>query len=205
MNNSQTLSRADIRKTIRDKRRRLTPAEQKKASESLLKRLCEKPEIVNANNIAIYLANDGELDPLAFIHWCWQQKKNVYLPVIHPFTKGHLLFLKYDQQSEMVHNPYGIAEPKLTMQAVLPFEQLDIILTPLVAFDEHGNRLGMGGGFYDRTLAKWFAEQRKNPNANSKLKPIGIAHDIQKLDAIPYEHWDIPLPEIITPSKSYHF
>ncbi len=77
--------------------------------------------------------------------------------------------------------------------------QLDIIFTPLVAFDATGQRLGMGGGFYDRTLQDWeiaYAQQR-GPY------PIGLAHDCQRVDVLPVQDWDVPLPEIITPSTHY--
>ena len=160
-----------------------------------------------AKRIALYLANDNELDAISFIHWCWQQNKEIYLPVLHPFHSGHLLFLRYQQDTLMTKNKYGILEPVLDITQVCPINQLDILFTPLVAFDNSGARLGMGGGFYDRTLANWHKEQT---TALVKIKiikpyPIGIAHDCQQVASIPTEVWDIPLPEIITPSKSYLF
>ncbi|WP_159287438.1 5-formyltetrahydrofolate cyclo-ligase, partial [Klebsiella pneumoniae] len=106
--------------------------------------------------IALYLANDGELNTQPLIEWLWQQGKQVYLPVLHPFAKGHLLFLHYHTHTPMDKNRYGIAEPKLDQRLICPVRELDIIGTPLVAFDQSGQRLGMGGGYYDRTLAPWF-------------------------------------------------
>ena len=68
----------------------------------------------------------------------------------------------------------------------------DVVLTPLVAFDEQGQRLGMGGGFYDRTLQNW---------QQYGLQPVGYAHDCQGVEALPVEKWDVPLPAVVTPSK----
>ena len=118
--------------------------------------------------------------------------------MLHPFTPGHLLFLRYTATTPMTRNRYGIAEPELDVQQVLPHSMLDIICTPLVAFDEAGNRLGMGGGYYDRTLACWH-EHQLGP------RPLGLAHDCQQVDAVPQAQWDVPLPQIITPSRSWHF
>jgi 5-formyltetrahydrofolate cyclo-ligase len=136
--------------------------------------------------------------PLPAIHWLWAQQKEVYLPVLHPFTPGHLLFLRYTATSPMTRNRYGIAEPELDMSQVVPHSTLDLICTPLVAFDAGGNRLGMGGGYYDRTLACWH-EHRLGP------KPLGIAHDCQQVETVPQEEWDVPLPQIITPSRCWQF
>lgn len=186
-------SRATLRKTMRKRRQALSFIEQKQASEQLLQRLSAHPKVQSSNTIALYLANDGELDPMLFIEWCWQQGKQVYLPVLHPFCTGHLLFLLFEKSNTMVKNHYGIDEPKLSVSKVCPLEQLDVLCTPLVAFDNSGARLGMGGGFYDRTIANW---------QQYRVYPIGLAHDCQQVDKIPVEHWDIPLPEIITPTKN---
>lgn len=184
-------NRTLLRQSIRAIRQKLTIAEQRHASSLLTSRLANHNKIQAAKTIALYLANDGELDLLPFIEWCWQQNKKVYLPVLHPFSEGHLLFLLFEKNSVMVQNQYGINEPKLDVSKVCPLNQLNIICTPLVAFDNSGARLGMGGGFYDRTLANWQQHQ---------VYPIGLAHDCQQVDKIPTELWDIPLPEIITPT-----
>ncbi|NQY49837.1 MAG: 5-formyltetrahydrofolate cyclo-ligase [Colwellia sp.] len=189
-------TRLQLRKAIRQRRNALSVIQQRNAAIALATSLSSHSKIQAANRIAVYLTNDGELGTAAFIDWCWQQQKEVYLPVLHPFSSGNLLFLRYQQDSKLVSNAFGILEPKLDVTKVCPLTELDIICTPLVAFDETGARLGMGGGFYDRSLAHW---------QQSKLYPLGLAHDCQLVENIPVESWDIPLPEIITPSKNYCF
>lgn len=209
--------RNQIRSSIRTKRKSLSAIEQKRLSSELLQQLTARADVLAANNIALYLANDGELDPMLFIQWCWQHNKKVYLPVLHPFSSGHLLFLHYQPSSIMQKNKYGILEPKLDVRLIKSINDIDIIFTPLVAFDQTGNRLGMGGGFYDRTLSTWFKryclesnESVENNVSNTDEKllkpyPIGLAHDIQLIDEVPSQLWDIPLPEIVTPSMQYVF
>ena len=185
--------RNNLRKSIREKRQLILPNVQQTLSESLKARLISHKDIQTAKHIALYLANDGELDPMPFIKWCWSKGIKIYLPVIHPFSKGNLLFLAFEETTTMIKNRYGISEPKLDVTKVCPVHQLDIIFTPLVAFDNSGARLGMGGGFYDRTLASC---------KNEDIGIIGLAHDCQEVAKVPVELWDIPLPEIITPTRT---
>ncbi|WP_258872106.1 5-formyltetrahydrofolate cyclo-ligase [Thalassotalea euphylliae] len=142
-----------MRTEIRQQRSLLSNKSQHKAAIELVSQLTNLVDVKSANTIALYLANDGELDPSQFIKWCWQQGKRVVLPVLHPFTPGHLLFLQYTPSTLMLSNRFGIPEPRLDVRQVVPLSSIDIIFTPLVAFDNSGHRLGMGGGFYDRTLA----------------------------------------------------
>ncbi len=195
---SQDLSRDEIRKHIRKQRRLLTPAQQNLDAQKLFSKLIKHHKVIKAHKIAISLAHDGEIETFAFIKWCWANNKQVYLPVVHPFSKGHLLFLHYTADSEMVTNKYGISEPKLEQLHTCPVTDLDIIFAPLVAFDHQGNRIGMGGGYYDRMLAPWF-KNRSGPY------PIGLAHNCQQVKQLPIEEWDVPLPEIITPSQHYRW
>jgi len=188
--------RSQLRKEVRQRRNALSEAQHHNAAIAVTERLSKHVKIQQAKRIAIYLSNDGELSTKNFIEWCWQQHKHIYLPVVHPFSPGNLLFLHYQQETKLVANIYGILEPQLDVTKVCPLEQLDIICAPLVAFDNSGARLGMGGGFYDRSLAHW---------QQTKLYPLGLAHDCQRVEKIPIESWDIPLPEIITPNKNYRF
>lgn len=188
--------RHQIRQAIRHARRQLNQAEQTCAAQQLVQQVAKAPHLAQAKAVALYLANDGELNPLPLINWYWAQGCQVCLPVLHPFCPGHLLFLRFQPDTPMQVNVLGILEPKLDIRLIVPKPQLDIIYTPLVAFDAQGNRLGMGGGFYDRTLSH---------TANLSPQPVGLAHDCQQVAALPIASWDVPLPELLTPTQHFRW
>lgn len=196
MHTSLFQQRDEIRKAIRQKRRLLTLAEQQQAADKLSKQVLTHPKIKQAQTIALFLSFDGEIDTSPLISQLWALNKQVCLPVLHPFHRHHLLFLRYTPSTVLVKNRFNISEPPLNVNMVIPISNIDIIFTPLVAFDEQGQRLGMGGGFYDRTLENW---QQKS------FYPMGLAHTCQQVAHLPIANWDVPLPEIITPEKIWHF
>lgn len=187
-------TRQQIRQQIRQRRRALTPEQQTQFALQAADRMMAYPPVLLAQTVAVFLSFDGELDTRPLIDQLWRAGKRVYLPVLHPSSPGNLLFLHYHPSSDLVVNRLNIREPKLDVRDVLPLSQLDVLVTPLVAFDAAGQRLGMGGGFYDRTLQNW---------RQHRLQPVGYAHDCQQVDALPTEQWDIPLPAVITPSKTW--
>ncbi|HDM8040366.1 5-formyltetrahydrofolate cyclo-ligase [Vibrio fluvialis] len=191
-------SRHELRKLVRQQRNQLSSDIQYQASQDLICRFAALPEMQTCHHIALYLSTDGELDTQPLIEWLWSQGKAVYLPVLHPFSAGHLLFLHYQSSTPMTYNKFGILEPKLDQTLVKPVKELDLICTPLVAFDSHGHRLGMGGGYYDRTLAHWF-------KTGEGAQPMGLAHDCQHVEQLPTEAWDIPLPKIVTPNQIWQW
>ena len=193
------ISRTEIRVKVRESRRSLSPLFQNKAEENLTINFSQHIKLTKNAKVGLYLSNDGELKTKQLIHKLRAKKHSIYLPIIHPFNRATLLFQKYEENSPMVVNRYAILEPKLNCSQICPLPELDILLMPLVAFDEQGNRLGMGGGYYDRTLAKHYAEQREKP------KLIGLAHDCQKVESLPIEAWDVPLQQILTPTKFYQW
>ncbi|USD65639.1 5-formyltetrahydrofolate cyclo-ligase [Vibrio sp. SCSIO 43136] len=188
------LERQSIRQQIRQARRALSPMQQQAAATKLLEQVKHQISDSPKLTLALYLSADGEIDTQPVIEWLWQQGHQVVLPVIHPFSQGELLFLRYSKQSVMVENRYKILEPKLDATQIIPLAQIDIIFTPLVAFDAEGNRMGMGGGYYDRTLASW-------STLRSNTRSIGLAHECQQVAKLPCESWDIPLDKIFTPNK----
>jgi 5-formyltetrahydrofolate cyclo-ligase len=192
--------RAQIRAEIRNTRKNLSNNQQIIAAQSLKMNFIQhlkSENTTNSKHIAIYLSNDGELDTSLLIKELWNLNHAVYLPIIHPFNGANLLFQRYEKNSPMRANRYGILEPKLSCSQICPLPALDYLLMPLVAFDKQGNRLGMGGGFYDRTLARLHEQNWQKPQL------IGLAHECQKVDALPIESWDVPLKTIITPDKTY--
>ncbi|HHW9300810.1 TPA: 5-formyltetrahydrofolate cyclo-ligase [Salmonella enterica] len=191
-----SLSRQEIRRMIRQRRRALTPEQQRRFGQQAAAQMLSFPPVVMAHTVAVFLSFDGELDTQPLIEQLWRAGKRVYLPVLHPFSPGNLLFLHYHPQSALVTNRLKIQEPRLDVRDVLPLAKLDVLVTPLVAFDEGGQRLGMGGGFYDRTLQNW---------QQHKILPVGYAHDCQLVEKLPVEEWDIPLPAVVTPSKIWEW
>ncbi|MDU7946241.1 MAG: 5-formyltetrahydrofolate cyclo-ligase [Haemophilus parainfluenzae] len=188
MKSTQQTFRHQLRQQIRKTRANLTALQQQQAEDSITQQALALIEARNAQHIALYVSFDGEISTEKLIKILWMQGKQVYLPVLHPFNPNHLLFLRYLPETPMLKNKFGIWEPKLNVQNVLPLKELDILFTPLVAFDKQGNRLGMGGGFYDRTLQNW---------RNSSFIPVGLAHQCQQVEQLPTEVWDVPLHQIL--------
>jgi len=193
-------TRAEIRQSIRKKRNSLTVEQQKNAAIALKVNFTQHLKSLKTTknaHIGIYFSNDGELDTSLLIKELWMQEQHLYLPIIHPFNGTTLYFQRYEENSPMTANRYGILEPKLNCSQICPLPALDYLLMPLVAFDKFGNRLGMGGGFYDRTLARLYEQDWQQPQL------IGLAHECQQVDKLPIESWDVPLKTIITPNKTY--
>jgi len=145
-------STASLRSQVRRQRRNLSTFAQQQHSQALSQNIIKHKRYRYSSHVACYLANDGEIDPQPLIEHAWFAGKKVYLPVLSPI-KNSLYFAPYEENTRFQHNRFNIAEPICPPSDWLKASQLDLLLLPLVAFDEHGNRVGMGGGFYDRTLA----------------------------------------------------
>jgi 5-formyltetrahydrofolate cyclo-ligase len=185
-----------LRDTLRRKRRSL-PAPLAAASARLLaQHVSHHPLLHNRQHIAAYIANDGEIDPHPLLQQLWAQGKTVYLPVLMPFVRGKLWFARYCPGDALVPNRFGIPEPQ-RLHLVAP-RYLDLVLTPLVAFDDSGHRIGMGGGYYDRSFA--FLRTRQHWR-----KPVllGLAYEFQRQRAIAPDRWNVPLDAIATEQDCY--
>ena len=192
----KTQSRKALRQHYRHYRQNLSTEQQQTSSQKVLNIALNSDLFSNTQKVACYLANDGELNLMPLIQAFWDKNIDVYLPVLHPFTKGYLLFVRYTPQTKMINNRFGIEEPALNIQHMVKPNELDYLLVPLVAFDESGNRLGMGGGFYDRTLVKVVST-----DTSDKTRLIGVAHEGQRAEQLPYQGWDIPMQAILTPER----
>jgi 5-formyltetrahydrofolate cyclo-ligase len=193
-----TCSPAEIRKRIRATRQSLSPHEVESKSASICKQLAKSPEYRASNRIAIYLSNDNEAQPEQLLPQAWHLNKTLYLPILKPKPLTGLWFGRYDQNSRLVYNCYGIPEPLLSRKILARAWTLDLAFIPLVAFDLKGNRLGMGGGFYDRAFS--YLHQRQ---LLRRPRLIGLAFGCQKVDKLPAQPWDIPLDGIITEDNFY--
>ena len=175
----------------------LSYEQQQQASEKLALNLLKHPDLHRARHIAIYLPNDGEIDPQLYMDLGRRKGIQFYLPVLHPIYSGRLVFSPYFDGVQLTANRFGIPEPSFPGSRRRPAWALDAVLFPLVGFDKQGGRLGMGGGFYDRT----FAFSRIRPAMAPKL--IGLAHEFQKVASLPVKPWDVPLHGVVTDAVSY--
>lgn len=183
---SKQSERQTLRKQLLQHRSQLSEAQQLQAELSIIQPALDLIEHYQAKHIALYLPFNHEISPLALAEKLLIQGKQLYLPIIHPFTAGNLLFSRYDQHTEFTPHRWGMLEPKLDVRNVVPLSQIDLIFTPLVGCDKQLGRLGYGGGFYDRTF-------EQAPNAIR----IGLAHACQQVEKLPLESWDKPLHHLI--------
>jgi len=188
-----------LRTHIRQQRRTLSDAEREHAAFLLCERVASSRIYQHSKHIAFYLSNDGEMDLSLLIKHAWQQGKQVYLPVLAEPNTQKLWFIPYTPTTKLKNNRFGIAEPVHSSRTRLRKTlSLDLILMPLVAFDQQGNRVGMGGGFYDRSLA--FLKNRQHWH---KPNLLGVAYELQKQEQLEINPWDIPLQAIATEKKLY--
>lgn len=189
---------AEIRQLKRAQRQLLDSSIQQQHSQALCQNAIKDKNYRNSRHIAFYLANDGEIDPYLLVEHARFLGKQVYLPVLSPL-KNSLYFAPYEAGGKLSLNRFKIAEPVCHPSQWKTAGQLDLVYLPLVAFDTKGNRVGMGGGFYDRTLA--YLHHRR-----FWMKPrlAGLAHEIQKVGHLHRQDWDIPLNCIITEKQIYN-
>ena len=191
-------SLAALRNRVRALRRALPNEQRRQAAWQLARRVMVLEAFTTARHIAGYLACDGELDPAPLLTQAWQWGKQVYLPVLTEHPETPMLFAPYRPDGALKPNRFGIPEPQVSAGQFVPSRCLDLVLTPLVAFDTRGTRLGMGGGFYDRTFAF-----RRNPAHGVKPCLLGLAYEFQKVAELTRRPWDIPLDGIITEQALY--
>lgn len=194
------MDKNSLRQTIREQRRQINYYDQRLAADQLASRVIASRLLHKFKRVACYLASDGEIDTLPLIETLWSLNKQVYLPVVSHLPWEPLWFAPVNPDSDLKINRFGILEPDIHPGKRVTARQLDLILMPLVAFDIAGNRLGMGQGFYDRSLK--FLNHRK-----FWRRPLlsGIAYDFQCVKKIDSEPWDIPLHCAITDQRLIKF
>ena len=183
--------KTSLRRMMRDRRRELSTVERARASEKLCRRIARHPVFIGAGRVGISFPTDGEIDPTALANP--GPSRRFYLPILPPPGERRLWFAPWKPGDRLIADRYGILEP--ATQTRVRAQSLDLLLTPLVAFDRAGGRIGMGGGYYDASLNFMIGKSRIHP-----LRTYGVAFGFQQIDMIPREDWDVPLHGVFTDS-----
>ncbi|OGV49842.1 MAG: 5-formyltetrahydrofolate cyclo-ligase [Legionellales bacterium RIFCSPHIGHO2_12_FULL_42_9] len=179
-----------LRLMLRRVRSRLSTHFQQQSSEQVCARIKQLEPYRYAKRIALYHAIEGEINLDNLWRSAPLQGKFCYFPALT--ADKTLVFLPATPATSFRKNHYDIPEPDVDFSLAISIDEIDIIFLPLVAFDRHGTRLGMGAGYYDRTLAQ------QKPNLL-----IGVAYDFQRQSFIKPHEWDITLQAIVTPNQIY--
>lgn len=189
------LDRNELRKVMRSRRQTVSEETAQAAARQLAANVLGLSVLQTGQHIAGYIANDGEISPAELAEKLLALGKSYYLPVLDAHRANHLIFVHYRSGDTLKPNRYQIPEPDVLNTEQRAPELLDVVLMPLVAFDEQGGRLGMGKGFYDRTF-----EFIKLSAARKPLL-IGLAYEFQRIDQLDNQAWDVPLAMVVTERK----
>lgn len=182
--------RRELRQLLGTRRQALSPPARMSAAQGLRASLEQLPEYFTDAHVAGYWASRGELPLNLVIPPLTARGQQFLLPVIG--TDKQLRFAPWNVGDEVQANRYGIPEPVHSADLLEPF-QIDLILVPLLGFDRRGNRLGYGGGYYDRSFAF----------LNGQVRPtepllVGVGYGFQELGIVAKEAWDVALDFIAT-------
>lgn len=182
------LSKKELRKAIIENKSDLSAQQISAASQKILNQLtsCLRNEDFKAVHIYQSLLNLKEPDTEPIIAWLMDtySQIKIFIPTVDQANKAS----NVDDQNIIEHNKQIYPSKRIMSTS----DKIDIFLLPLVAFDESGNRLGHGGGFYDKLLSHY-----------PKAKKIGLAFEVQKIDSIPIKPHDVQLDVVVTESQIY--
>lgn len=183
----------EIRKSLLAKRRAIAVDDYSAAGLAAKQWLIKHPIFQKSQHISCYFGLKDEFNCMPIIEEIWRLGKQCYLPVLSLDKEKILEFVAYHPEDSLRLNRYGIFEPEGGDR--LSADQLDLVIVPLVAFDSKGHRIGMGGGYYDRTFA--FQRPMKKPYL------LGIGYELQKVAEIYADSWDVALDGVLTEKALY--
>ena len=194
------LNKQQIRQSMLLLRRHLDPAIQRAAAQQLNEQVSQTQLFKKSQRIAFYLPLNAELDPRLLLAQAWEQGKHCFLPTLAPTPRlestGQMAFFSYKKLDGLIKNRYGILQPQVHEQESCLAQNLELVLVPLVAFDQQCNRLGMGGGYYDKSFAFLKNYQKRENQQKNRPYLLGLAYGFQRCASIPIEPWDLCLDEV---------
>lgn len=193
MRGARMSDRRALRREMRAVRAALPAADRIEAALAVAHHLVTSELFRRAWRIAAYVAVNAELDPGPSVAAARELGRRIHLPILPVLPGGGLRFALATAGGALRPNRHGIPEPAPTALVRPPF--LDLVLVPLVAFDDAGNRLGMGAGHYDRTFG--FRHHRHHWRGP---RLVGLAYDCQRVEHLEPAPWDVPLDAVVTES-----
>jgi 5-formyltetrahydrofolate cyclo-ligase len=201
MSQSVLAQKAKVRTQIRQLRKQINPSESLTAGYRVSQFVSQHPVYSTARKVACFISFDGEINTQPLIDQLIRDKGQCYLPKLRPLKPNRLWFMPFDGTAPLVNNSLGIPEVDLPVQRAIRPSSIDLVLMPLVAFDSLGNRLGMGGGYYDATLA----HLRNRQAGRNRPYFLGLAFSQQQVARLPESVWDLPLDGVFTEQEFYSF
>lgn len=177
--------KTSLRKQILAERDGLSPDERKKKSSAIEERLFSLREFRNARTVLFFASFRSEVETLPMIRRALADGKRVVLPKVK--GKELELFEIHDIERDIDQGAWGIPEPRESRTARV--DDIDLIVVPGAAFDTQGNRIGYGGGFYDKLLPLY------------KGRTVALSYELQIVPAVPADAHDIPIQKIITEKR----
>ena len=181
--------KARLRRAGRAARLALSDEERESFSLTIAEHVAGTPHWHRAKYIASYLPMADEVDTWPVVEKAWRMGKRIFAPVTG--KNSRMRFAELSDTTRLARNAFGLAEPVGGVE--LEPDRFDIVIAPLLAFDDQGNRIGMGGGYYDRAFA--FLRHRSRYR---RPKLIGVAFAVQQAESVPASPWDIPLFQVYT-------
>lgn len=184
----------ELRSEMLARRRRLNVGFRQQASETICRHIARSAFFRSAKSVAVYHAFSGEVDLAPLTRLALRAHKRVFLPVLLGNRGRRLMrFSPLEATTPLARNRFGILEPRPSKRTYAAPRTLDVVLTPLVAFDRHGHRLGLGAGYYDRCFS--FLLSR---GGWRRPKLVGVAYSFQETETIPPDPWDVRLWRAVT-------
>ena len=194
-----TTSPAKLRQELRQYLTGMEVAELTRLTDAAMENFLTTPEYRRCKIIAAFYPVRHELDLMPLIETFWADNKQVYLPCLLPKPFEKLIFLPFRPETPIKENRFHIPEPDLSINKQINLRQLDIVITPLLAFGPQGQRLGIGGGYYDRTFA--FINRASN-YLKPRLWSIALEAQAHDLTANP---WDVSIHGVATEKTVYRY
>lgn len=188
-----SIDKAALRRELRARRKIVNALERHIAGQALVRLALRHRLLAHGRRIGLYIPNQSEIDVMPLLDRAQSMGVRCFLPIVPKQGRKRMWFSELGDRAAWVDNRYGIPEYLHPLARRVRTRQLDLLLMPLLGFDARGFRLGMGGGYYDASLA-----HLKSARGWRRPRLVGVAYAVQEVARLPIDAWDVPLDAILT-------